>query len=423
MTPFILKQVPVQNLICFWALLLCLGTIADAVLLWRQKRAGLFGCALLCFAAAHFMLQLCREGTQLRLGGHTAALPQEILTLPFAAFAAVMTLLTAAAALMYANIRRWSMSHISSASIKESLDSLPAGICYYTEDGRCILVNHRMNEICRSVLGCALQNGARFYDAVKERQVHALSDGTAVSFRHSMISYRGTQLHELIASDITELYEKGEKLRRDNEKARQHAANMKIYGDNIADTVRRQEILQAKVSIHDEMNRMILATKRSVEAESSGEERRAILQMWQGQVLLLCREAGTSSSTNVVSDLNALADAIGMRIEWDRVPGTESPQALALFLAAAREALANAAKHAGAERLFIRIREKGGMLCADFTNDGRQPSGPVTESGGLRELRRRLEAAGGSMRAGAEEGFRLSVIIPEGGQDTCLTEY
>ncbi len=30
-----------QNLTCFWALLLCLGCIADVLLLLRQKRYGL----------------------------------------------------------------------------------------------------------------------------------------------------------------------------------------------------------------------------------------------------------------------------------------------------------------------------------------------------------------------------------------------
>jgi two-component system sensor histidine kinase DesK len=181
---------------------------------------------------------------------------------------------------------------------------------------------------------------------------------------------------------------------------------MKAYGDTIADTVRRQEVLQAKVNIHDGLNRMILATKKSVEADCSRAERADILRMWQGQVLLLCREAGGSRSTNVVSDLKALAAAIGIEIVWENTPKTESAQVLALFLSAAREAMANAVKHAGATRLTILIKEDDASLCAEFTNDGEKPTEPVPESGGLKSLRQRLESAGGRLQIDAENASR-----------------
>jgi hypothetical protein len=128
-----------------------------------------------------------------------------------------------------------------------------------------------MNDICFSLLGRTLQNGVALYDSVKGKPIHALSDGTAVSFRHRLLTFDGAPLHELIADDITELYEKNEQLRADNERSRRLPENMKAYGETLTDTVRRQEILQAKANIHDEMKRMILATGKTIQDGSETE--------------------------------------------------------------------------------------------------------------------------------------------------------
>ena len=421
MTPLRLLPVTAQNAVCFWALLVCLCATAGGLLFALQRRGAYCALPAACFLAAYFALHVCREGTELRLHGRIDPLAAQALELPAAAYAAALLLLSAACALLFRSGWRWQRTHITPASIKESIDYLPAGVCYYLEEGRCILVNHRMNDVCRSLTGQELRDGAAFFAAVREKPAHALSDGTAVAFRHRLLTYDGAPLHELIADDITELYNKNEQLRRDNERARQLAAGMKAYGETIADTVRRQEILQAKINIHDEMNRMILVTSRAARSGSDGAERAEILRMWRGQALLLCREADRHRSSSVVSDLNALAAAYGMRVDWHGTPESEDTKVLTLFLSAAREALTNAAKHAGAARLTVDVDESGEALRAGFANDGRPPARPVEETGGLRSLRRRLEQAGGEMRIDTEQGFRLTVTIPKGGRSDAVS--
>ena len=415
MTPFARLSILTQNLVCFWALLLCLSGAAGGMLLWRQKRRLLCALSGFCFLCAYFILQVCRDGTEQRLHGCGDALAERVLRMPCAAFFAALALLSAICCLLFRDVLRWRRAHITSDSIKESMDGLPAGVCYYLEDGRCILVNHRMNDICVSLLGQPLQNGVAFRDAVRDRPVCLLPDGTAVSFRHRAVTYEGAPAHELIANDITELYNKSRQLRADNERELRLKADMKAYGATIADTVQKQEILQAKVNIHDGMNRMILATQRAAEDGAAGAQRGEVLRMWQSQALLLCKEADARRSSSVVSDLNALAAVIGLRLEWDGAPETDDPAALSLFLHAAREAMANAAKHAKAERLAIHIEENGGSLRAAFENERQAAEAPAEERGGLAELRRRVEGAGGEMKIDAGSLFRLSVSIPKGG--------
>ena len=412
MTPFLQLPVPVQNTVCFWALLVCFGGMADTMLLYKQKRYPFCALSALCFALGYLLFHVCREGTELRLKGQAAPFALFLLQKPCLLVLFLLALASLVCFSLFVSIRKWKLTHITSASIKESVDSLPAGICYYLDEGRCILVNHRMNEICFLLAGRSLQNGADFYEFVKKQKVHVLSDGRAVSFRYRLLTDQGAPLHELIADDITELYEKSEELRRDNEKAKQLASGMKAYGETITDTVRRQEILRAKASIHDELNRMILATKKTTGSSFDAGERLSILQMWRTRALLLGREADSGKSGNVVSDLNTLAEAIGIRLAWEGVPQTTSTQALSLFLFAAREAMINAAKHAAAEVLSIRVEESGTALTASFTNPVETPLSSVTESGGLKTLRQRLEKAGGWMQIDPAKDFVLLITIP-----------
>ncbi len=413
MISFIMLPPFVQNLVCFWAILVCFGAVADAMLLWRQKRYWQCVLSAFCFVLGYFMFHVCREGTQLRLKGHASELSLFFLRQPFALFVCLTVFMSAACVLAYMSVRKWEKTHITSASIKESVDSLPVGICYYLDEGRCVLVNHRMSEICYCLTGRDLLNGVEFQDFLKGKSIFSVSDGTAVSFRHRIVKDRGEVLHELIADDITERYQKTEELRSDNEKVRTVAAGMKAYGETIAETVHRQEILQAKMNIHDEMNRMLLVTKRSVEDKSDEAERQAIINMWKLQTTLLCRESDNTKSSNVISDLNTLASAIGVRILWDGEPKTESVQVLTMFLAAARESLTNAAKHAKAQTMTVRVEESRDILRAEFENDGRKPDKPVTETGGLKTLRERIERTGGRMETDITDGFTLTIEIPK----------
>ena len=84
------------------------------------------------------------------------------------------------------------------------------------------------------------------------------------------------------------------------------------------------------------------------------------------------------------------------------------------------EAMTNAARHAGAQQVTIAVTETVETLTAVFTNDGAAPSRPVSETGGLRNLRSRLESAGGDMTVCSAPRFSLTVSIPKGGRDHAL---
>jgi signal transduction histidine kinase len=157
--------------------------------------------------------------------------------------------------------------------------------------------------------------------------------------------------------------------------------------------------------------------------------------------------AGTRSIRNVSEDLRpALLDDLGLAPalralvsdfrEWSgmetelttpaRLPPLPSEVELALFRAV-QEGLSNAARHAQAERVAVRLIVGNGAVALSIEDDGvglppaeiaRLASGPGRS--GLFGMRERMASLGGqvTVTAGAPRGLRLRIEVPDGGPPT-----
>ena len=77
------------------------------------------------------------------------------------------------------------------------------------------------------------------------------------------------------------------------------------------------------------------------------------------------------------------------------------------------EALTNAVRHAHAKHLYFEISQTEDTAVARFANDGRIPSAPITEGGGLSALRRKTELVGGTMTVETAPAFALVLTVPK----------
>jgi signal transduction histidine kinase len=116
-------------------------------------------------------------------------------------------------------------------------------------------------------------------------------------------------------------------------------------------------------------------------------------------------DRGLGAAIDTLADRSPLPTTV--RIELDRRPPARI-EAAAYFVAA--EALANAAKHAGASQVEISVAERNGTLAVEITDDG--AGGADAAGGGLSGLRRRVEALDGT----------LAVESPAGGPTTIRAE-
>jgi signal transduction histidine kinase len=94
--------------------------------------------------------------------------------------------------------------------------------------------------------------------------------------------------------------------------------------------------------------------------------------------------------------------------EDTRIDDVAQAQAL---LRAAQEALTNAARHSGADNVWLTLMRSNGRVVLSVRDDGRG-AGIVLPGNGLVGMRERLEALGGGLDIGAGRGFRIDAWVP-----------
>ena len=108
----------------------------------------------------------------------------------------------------------------------------------------------------------------------------------------------------------------------------------------------------------------------------------------------------------------ALRSSMPVEVVVEREERLPEPVEVATYYVAA-EALANAAKHAGASRALVRLERDDGLVRLRVSDDGVGGADPSTGSG-LTGIRDRVEALGGSLAVSSPrgEGTVLDVALP-----------
>ena len=329
---------------------------------------------------------------------------------PLLAWLLAFVLLTAASAVLFLRNLRFDRTFLTPGTIKIFLDGLPCGVCCWQESGRVLFSNVCMNRLCAAVTDGPLLNGNQFREAVSAGILTL--NGTVWRFSCREMVLDGERLQEMIASDVTVEYAKTLTLERDRAELARLNEQLRSYYLSIDEVVSRQEVLQAKVNIHDEINRLMLSTTAADAGDE--EELDRVFSLWEQNALLLCMEAGSDRDTRAIDSLERLAAALRLRLVWQgELPKALPERQRSLFFSAAQEVMANAVKHAAAMTVTLSFDESETALCCRFSNDGKAPFGPVSFTGGLRNLSLLAEQQGASVSVSAENGFTLSLCFPK----------
>ncbi|MBQ6755407.1 MAG: hypothetical protein IJP43_00420 [Oscillospiraceae bacterium] len=400
-----------RALVALWALLLCLAAIGSGVLGAVRKRFRHTVLALLLLAPAYFLWQVIFDLSLARRGGIIAAPVSLTLgALPWLEWLAALALLTLGTGALLGRNLRFDKIFLTPSAVKWYLDRLPCGICCWKENGRVLFSNVCMSRLCAALTGEPLLNGSHFREAITDGILTV--EGRVWRFSCRDFPLDGETLYEMIATDITDEYAQTQALER--EKAELVRLNRELgeYYLGMDEIIRRREILQAKVNIHDEMNRLMLSTTAAGPEDTAAMDR--IFSLWEQNALLLCREAQERTDDKAADSLEKLAGALGLRLVWHgALPDALPERQRELFFSVAREAVVNAVKHAGAKTVTISFEETKGSLCCRFTNGGTPHPGPVAFTGGLANLSRLSAGQGATLSAETGEGFTLSLLFPK----------
>ncbi|MBE6763701.1 MAG: hypothetical protein E7553_05030 [Ruminococcaceae bacterium] len=314
---------------------------------------------------------------------------------------------------------------ITRSAIKESVDQLPVGLCFYSSGGRVILVNHRMNALCYALTGNALQNAEEFRRMLQNGEITnacvCLETGETPTFRlpdgcvWMFVCENLNGIVQLSATEITQIHEMTDELKSKRQDLDIINRRLRQYGENVDELARTKERLETKANIHRELGRALLITRKFV----LGSTDQTPFDSWETLVAVL-RAENTVDEKDLFEEFLTAAQQAGVHV---RMAGTlpECDAVKTLFVSAAVEALVNAVRHAEATELYVDIAERDVLCIIRFSNNGANPTGPVMEGGGLGALRVKAEAIGGFMKTESEPTFALTLTLPmRKGGNACI---
>ena len=318
-------------------------------------------------------------------------------------------------------------------AIKESFDKLPTGLCFSRPEGFVLLANRKMEQLCFELTGEDLQDAGHFWEQLTKKtgQIQAravvygeqpcfcLENQEIWTFQRDVLNTDRRQLIQLTAVNITELYHLLEQLDQKHLELKRMNGRLRQYSENMESYVRSRELLETKMRIHKEIGQALLASRVYICQKVPELTEQDILKRWESVVLVLKKEAEPEVPENKwLQFVRAAGDAGVQVITSGSIP--TDPVRQEYLLMAAVEALTNAVRHGEADRLKIVLTEENGYIRVCFFNNGKNPTLPVREGGGLGALRIRLEEAGGSMQILTTPEFCLSVLLPKkGGREVC----
>lgn len=407
------------------AIVLILGAayIIAAAVAMRLSR-GYATCSVVLAAAVFIILQsmadvsLCANEADPRF-----SLPAVILKdVPWIIVALVMVVIFAAEVLCLVAVNRAGRDKLSPGSVKESLDALPDGVCFFSEDGRILLSNRRMQHISSDITGIGILNGEKLWRCIEEKSVKTdVSDGLVIltsdskvwNVRRSEIEAEGNRINEIVALDVTEQYELRRELEERNERLNSVNERLRIFSRDMSRLTAEKELLDAKIKVHDDLGRSLLAFRAYLTAEPSKRDRSKLLPLWRYVISVMKKETAPSEEWDAI-EKTAESLHIQIEINGDLPAGLAdlpvSGEVRSAIMAAIRECLTNTARHAGGDRLFVLIKcgaDAPHGIRIEITNNGRAPLVPIQEAGGLSNLRHMVERAGGNMTIESSPQFLL----------------
>lgn len=310
---------------------------------------------------------------------------------------------------------------VTTNAIKESMDELPSGLCYWWDGGQPMLVNASADSIAVSLTGHSLRDAQAFVDGLVSgafpgavltgtSPIYRLADGRVFGFKSSELLFEGDQIHELIASDVSDAYALTLELEERQAQAEQVNERLRTLMGAIAQTALERETLEAKIAIHDNLGQALLMAGQYLISPDDVDVD-ALIDLWKLDTDLL-RTASMGFEADTLSAARTYVEVLGIELgmHGERIAGGVAEDLCALAI---RAQAGNVIRHAHGDRVDVYVTNEPDGLTIRITNNGEKPAGRVVESGGLANLRRMVEASGASMRIEDGEAFAIVIVVPE----------
>ena len=307
-------------------------------------------------------------------------------------------------------IRRW---------VKQAIDNLPVAVGYFNEGGICVLYNKAMYDLVFEMTGKDLQLLEEFLDGIDtcmlspgfsdEGSYIKVKDKISKVVDKTIPGIHGTNTTQVLCIDVTGLMS----LRQDYELSlkKLHVMQKKIeqMSVEVVDIAGQEEVLNAKIQLHDELGRGIIASRLALEKDKPLDDEDLIV--WEKAIRFLQTQHKESSKTTSLEDLLQSIKGIGINVQIQGEIPTLT-QDLRLFEELLRECSTNSKKHGQAKNIYVdtNCNEDGWQF--RLSNDGKLPENPLVFAGGLKSLDEKIERLGGSLNVEVDTMVCVTAKIP-----------
>ncbi len=304
-------------------------------------------------------------------------------------------------------------------SVKEALDNLPDGVCFFNRKGIVTLCNHRMTKLVFALTGRDLQSIADIRSitegdsaaACRQKDIFILEDKSAWRFSEERVITRyGAEYTQVTAAEVTELYRRQRELLEENRLLEEYGNRLRQLSADVIAVTREEEALNMKMRLHDDIGRCVIATRQLLQQGRPATE--ADIISWKNAVGMLKREKERQEKGDSLQRFIEAAAGIGLRITVEGALPANNEKAKRLIIAAMRECATNAVRHGEATEMYVRIERVGENIRAGITNNGKNPAENAAEGGGLTSLRTLTEKSGAALEVKFLPDFRLTLTVP-----------
>ncbi len=314
---------------------------------------------------------------------------------------------------------RMSRDSITPASIKETLDNIPVGLCFFNIYGQPVLFNNRMLELSNIMTGSDFQSIGELRLAVEkmggtgeQEKVFSLPGGGTCSYREEPVKTRdGSEYTCGEIFDITELDQKKKELEAQAEDMKEISRRLKYLNDNAYKLAKEKEILAFQTRFHDSMGTGIAAVRHMLSEGLHDHEYENAIKTWQESVEMVRLDNSRGRPEDMLGDFRKDANALGVEFSLEgRFP--EDPEISNVFITALRTCLTNGVRHGEANEMRGVVVFDGGNVRISITNNGTRPDGKVVPGGGITNLMDRVVPMGGHVTIETEPEFCMTVELP-----------
>lgn len=323
---------------------------------------------------------------------------------------------------------------ITQFSVGETLELIPVGVSFSDSYGRVMQCNNTMDELSFRMTGSVLVSETELWDKItsgnlkdgtllkesdiaevnprgRESHLVRMEEGTIWLFTKTPVETKIGVVSQILAVDATKEEKISRELNESNQQLMDMNQRLRRYHEEVDDTVRSEELLEAKMRVHDKMGETLIAAKMFLTNPESPVKAEDVLKSWMEDLALLREESKGEEAPKQTQRLMDAAKHLGINLIINgNMP--EHYDVMNLICVGIQECMTNAIQHAGADKMEVSIEKDDLNYSVVYTNNGNPPKYPIKEGGGLKLLKETAEKMHASIKYGTEGPFVLNLTIP-----------